>query len=157
MNQSEFRPVRHLKMAIWTSVLWKMNIHMAKKWPDMFLKLSFISMLHFRSDYRICLPILFILGTINLRRRHNLGRGVKNLPNLPMDSSKKLPTGGVWGSKIVKICWRLKWMVPIVSYCWLFRQYMKSCFKQTFWKIAKWYLLILKVPNIYNLHTVSNW
>ena len=28
------------------------------------------------------------LGTIHLRRRHFLGGGVKNLPNLPMDSSK---------------------------------------------------------------------
>ena len=41
------------------------------------------------------------------------GGGVKNWPNLPTDSSKKLPTeGGGEGSKIVKICRRLKWMVP---------------------------------------------
>ena len=30
-NQLEFRPVKHLKMTVWTSVLWKMHIHMAKK------------------------------------------------------------------------------------------------------------------------------
>ena len=35
------------------------------------------------------------LGTIHLRRRHVLrGGGVKNLPNLPTDSTKKLPTVG---------------------------------------------------------------
>ena len=28
------------------------------------------------------------------------GGGVKNLPNLPTDSTKKLPTVGGWGSKI---------------------------------------------------------
>ena len=34
-------------------------------------------------------------GTIHLRRRHVLGGGgVKNLPNLPTDSTKKLPTLG---------------------------------------------------------------
>ena len=38
----------------------------------------------------------FTYGTIHLRRRHSLGGGgVKNLPNLPTDSSKKLPTVGV--------------------------------------------------------------
>ena len=40
------------------------------------------------------------------------GEGVKNWSNLPTDSSKKLPKGGELGSKIVKICRRLKWMVP---------------------------------------------
>ena len=42
------------------------------------------------------------------------GGGVKNWSNLPMDNGKKLPTegGGGEGSKIVKICRRLKWMVP---------------------------------------------
>ena len=35
------------------------------------------------------------LGTIHLRRRHFLGGGgVKNWPNLPTDSSKKLTTVG---------------------------------------------------------------
>ena len=49
MDQSEFRPVKHLKMFVWTSVFWKMNIHMAKK---MVIALSFISIFHFQSDYR---------------------------------------------------------------------------------------------------------
>ena len=53
------------------------------------------------------------LGTIHLRRRHFLwGGGVKHLPNLPTTVVKKQPTGGGYGSKIVKICRRLKWMVP---------------------------------------------
>ena len=30
-----------------------MNIHMAKKWPEMVVTLSFISIFHFRSDYSI--------------------------------------------------------------------------------------------------------
>ena len=38
-------------MTVWTSVLWNMNIHMAKKWPEMVVTLSFISIFHFRSDY----------------------------------------------------------------------------------------------------------
>ena len=45
------------------------------------------------------------LETIHLRRRHVLGgEGVKNLPNLPTDSTKKLPTVGAWSQKLVKIC-----------------------------------------------------
>ena len=42
MNQSRFRPVKHLKMTVRTSVLWKMNIHMAKKWPEMVIQRSYI-------------------------------------------------------------------------------------------------------------------
>ena len=34
------------------------------------------------------------LKTIHLGGRHSLGGGVKNLPNLPTDGSKKLPTVG---------------------------------------------------------------
>ena len=39
------------------------------------------------------------------------GGGVKNLPNLPTHSGKKLPMVGV-GVKNRKKCWRLKWMIP---------------------------------------------
>ena len=42
MNQLRFRPVKHLKMTVWTSVLWKMNIQMAKKWPEMVVTRSII-------------------------------------------------------------------------------------------------------------------
>ena len=34
------------------------------------------------------------------------------MPNLPTDSTKKLPTVGGEGSKICESCRRLKWMVP---------------------------------------------
>ena len=40
------------------------------------------------------------------------GGGVKNLSNLQTDSTKKLPMEGGRGQKFVKICQRLKWMVP---------------------------------------------
>ena len=45
---------------------------------------------------------------------HHLG--VKNWPNLPTDSTKKLPMVGGRGQKFVKICRRLKRMVPKVIY-----------------------------------------
>ena len=38
------------------------------------------------------------------------GGRVENLPYLPMDSTKKLPTVGV--KNLGKKCRRLKWMVP---------------------------------------------
>ena len=41
-NLDQFRPVKHVKMTVWTSVLWKMNIHIAKKWPEMVVTWSFI-------------------------------------------------------------------------------------------------------------------
>ena len=41
-------------------------------------------------------------GTIHLKRCHFLGGGVKNWPNLPTDSSKKLPTYGDRGQKLWK-------------------------------------------------------
>ena len=31
LNQLRFRTIKHLKMIVWASVLWKMNIHMTKK------------------------------------------------------------------------------------------------------------------------------
>ena len=40
------------------------------------------------------------------------------MPNLPTESSKKLlKGGGMWEGdrEIVKICLRVKWMVPIIS------------------------------------------
>ena len=41
-NLLEFRPVKHVIMTVWTSVLWKMNIHISKKWPELVITLSFI-------------------------------------------------------------------------------------------------------------------
>ena len=49
MTQSRFRPVKHLKMTVRTSVLWKINTYMAKKWPGMVLQRSFIKGHSFRN------------------------------------------------------------------------------------------------------------
>ena len=51
MNQLEFRPIKHIKMTVWTSVLWKITIQLAKKWPEMVVKKPFTSVIHFYSDY----------------------------------------------------------------------------------------------------------
>ena len=51
LNQSEFRPVKHLKMTVWTAILWKMHIHMANKWPEMVIKWSFMRDIHFESVF----------------------------------------------------------------------------------------------------------
>ena len=53
-NLEQFRPVKHVKMTVWTSVLWKMNIPIAKKWPDMVVTSSFIK----EHSFRISLYIL---------------------------------------------------------------------------------------------------
>ena len=68
-------------------------------------------------------------GTIHLRRRHFLGGRAQNLLNLPMNSSKKLPTeGGKQASKIMKICRRLAWMVyDIISSFFIFCHPTISC------------------------------
>ncbi len=47
-NLFEFRPVKHVIMTVWTSVLWKMNIHISKKWPELVITLSFIKEHSFR-------------------------------------------------------------------------------------------------------------
>ena len=36
-------------MIVWTSVLWKMKIHMAKQWPEMVVEQSFRSNFHFET------------------------------------------------------------------------------------------------------------
>ena len=41
-NLLEFRPVKHVIITVWTSVLWKMNIHISKKWPELVVTRSFI-------------------------------------------------------------------------------------------------------------------
>ena len=42
MNQIRFRLVRHLKMTVWTSVLWKIIMQLANKWPERVIKWPFI-------------------------------------------------------------------------------------------------------------------
>ena len=49
LTQSRFRPVKHLKMTVRTSVLWKINTYMAKKWPGMVVQRSFIKGHSFRN------------------------------------------------------------------------------------------------------------
>ena len=59
---------------------------------------------------------VYSLGTIHFKTSACLrGGGVKNLPNLPTDSTRKLPMVGGRGQKFVKICRHLKWMVPYVQ------------------------------------------
>ena len=41
MSQIRYRPVQHLKMTVWTSVLWKIWIWLAKKWLEMDVKRPF--------------------------------------------------------------------------------------------------------------------
>ena len=41
----------HVKMTVWTSVLWKINVQMAKKWTEMVVKWPFMSQFYFESDY----------------------------------------------------------------------------------------------------------
>ena len=51
MNQSNFRPVKYTKMTVWTSVLWEIDIQLAKKWPEMVVKLAIVIVIRFYSDY----------------------------------------------------------------------------------------------------------
>ena len=55
-NLLEFRPVKHVIMTVWTSVFWKMNIHISKQWPELVVTRSFIKghsfpiTLYYRND-----------------------------------------------------------------------------------------------------------
>ena len=51
MNQSIFRPVKHFKMTVWTSFLWKIHIQLAEKWPDMAVKQAIVIVIRLYSDY----------------------------------------------------------------------------------------------------------
>ena len=39
-----FRHTRYLKMTVWTSVLWKILMQLAEKWPEMVIKLPFMNL-----------------------------------------------------------------------------------------------------------------
>ena len=43
LYQLRFRLIKHLTMTVWISVLWKITMWLAKKWPDMVIKWPFIS------------------------------------------------------------------------------------------------------------------
>ena len=70
LNKLGFRSVKHLKLIVWISVLWKINLHMAKKWPERVLKLSFLSNIHFRSPAFSRAKIRLILTPILTRLKH---------------------------------------------------------------------------------------
>ena len=71
MNQSYVRPVKRLKMTVRTSVLWKMNMHMAKKWTERVVKRSFIKEHSF--GIRVYIPyIVIILHHRDLEARSSL-------------------------------------------------------------------------------------
>ena len=40
-----------LKMTVWISVFWQMNIHIAKKWPEMVVKQSFMRDIRFETVF----------------------------------------------------------------------------------------------------------
>ena len=46
-----FRSVEYTKMTVWNSGLWKINIHVAKKWPEPIIEQSFKSNIRFRSVF----------------------------------------------------------------------------------------------------------
>ena len=52
MNKLGFRSVEYTKMTVWDSGLWKIDIHMAKKWPELIIEQSFKSNIRFRSVFR---------------------------------------------------------------------------------------------------------
>ena len=52
-QNSRFRPVKHLKMTIWTSVLWKMTIHMSTKWLEVVIESDMCSQFYIETVYRL--------------------------------------------------------------------------------------------------------
>ena len=56
-NLLEFRPVKHVIMTVWTSVFWKMNIHISKQWPELVVTRSFIK----GHSFPISLYLIFCL------------------------------------------------------------------------------------------------
>ena len=66
LNQSDFSPVKHIKMTVWTSFLWKINMQLAEKWPEMVAKWAFVIVIRFDSDYTLVIPGLHgILAKFN--------------------------------------------------------------------------------------------
>ena len=53
---------------------------------------GFVALVQGRIIYQ-AFKLQYLLGTVHLRHQHFLGGGVKNLPNLRTDRSKKLPMG----------------------------------------------------------------
>ena len=55
MNELGFRSVEYTKMTVWDSVLWQINIHMGKKWPEPSIEQSLKSNIRFRSVFNFFL------------------------------------------------------------------------------------------------------
>ena len=56
LNQLRFWPIKHTRMTVWTSVLWKILIQLAKKWPEMVLQHPFINSLSFPNSLYFIVP-----------------------------------------------------------------------------------------------------
>ena len=50
-SQLRFRLVKHLKMTVWISVLWKMTIHMLQKWPEMVVEPNMSTQFYIETVY----------------------------------------------------------------------------------------------------------
>ena len=50
-NKLGFRSVEYTKMTVWDSDLWKIDIHITKKWPELIIEQSFKSNIRFRSVF----------------------------------------------------------------------------------------------------------
>ena len=58
LNQLRFRPVKHIKMTVWTSVLWNVVMKLPKKWPEMVVKQPFIILFRFRTVYSFTIEMV---------------------------------------------------------------------------------------------------
>ena len=45
--------IKHLKMTVWNSVLWKMSIQLAKIWPEMVRILKYLIVIWIESEYSL--------------------------------------------------------------------------------------------------------
>ena len=95
-------------------------------------------------------PCVFFYGTIHLRRQHVLGG--EGFPHVPMVQRSQyiriknslhkhfagMPMVGGQGLKIVKICRRLKWMVPYSFSIWTKSKYN---FKSKFFESILFFIL----------------
>ena len=57
-------------MTVWTLFLWKINMQLAEKWPEMVVKWAFVIVIRFDSDYmstpvEIIYSVLFWIGRSN--------------------------------------------------------------------------------------------
>ena len=82
-------------MTVWTSVLWKINIHMAKKWTESVLQQSFISIFHFRSEYTTVAVLMNLIFRENVMVKQHV---IKEWP--AGKSSRISPRNSIHASRI---------------------------------------------------------